>query len=162
MRRVRPAEILPTQPNPRRKIAKSPYTGPSTAQLGRDYAPPQRHQVLKPDLQVQPQPRVRSGRGATGTQPGLAPGTSGGAAGQIQVDRQRGSQRQGGNQGNGQGASNGPSQVQRGNRGNNRQGASNGQQQGASNGQQQRGAGGQQQGTPQAQSTNESKKKNKN
>lgn len=147
----------------RRKFANSPYVGPSATQLGRDHAPPQRHEVLKPDLQVQPQPRVRSGRGTPGTQPGLAPGASGGKAQQIQVDPQRGSQRQGRNLGDGQGASNGQSQVQGGNRGDNRQGASNGrQQQGASNGPQQRGAGDQQQDTQRAQSTNESKKRNKN
>lgn len=126
----------------RKKFTRSPYVGPSADQLGRDDAPPQRHQVLKPDLQVQPEPRTRSGQPATGL-------------GQPQGQRV--------NQGNRQGASAGKSQDQGANRGSNRQGASGGQQQGASRGQQQGETGGQQQGRPQSQSTNESKKnRNKN
>jgi hypothetical protein len=88
----------------RRKLARSPYVAPPADQLGKDYAPPQRHQVLKPDFEVQPQPRNR---------------------GQAQP------QRQGKNQGSGQGASAGQSQSQGANRGDNRQGASDGQSQDA-------------------------------
>ena len=94
----------------RRKLSRSPYVAPPADQLGRDYRPPQRHQVLKPDLKVQPQPRNR---------------------GQAQP------QRQGVNQGNRQGASASQSQGQGANRGSNRQSAANGQQQGASPGQEQ-------------------------
>jgi len=94
----------------RRRFSRSPFVAPPADQLGREFAPPQRHQVLKPDFQVQPQPRTHG---------------------------QRQQQHQGVNQGNRQGASAGQSQGQRTNRGNNRQGASNGQQQGGSGGQQQ-------------------------
>jgi hypothetical protein len=94
----------------RRKLSRSPYVAPPADQLGRDYRPPQRHQVPKPDLQVQPQPRKR----------GQAP-----------------PQRQGVNQGNRQGAASGQSRGQGANRGSNRQSAANGQQQGASPGQEQ-------------------------
>ena len=87
----------------RRKLSRSPYVAPPADQLGRDYRPPQRHQVLKPDFQVQPQPRKR---------------------GQAQP------QRQGVYQGNRQGASASQSQGQGANRGKS-QGASNDQSQAA-------------------------------
>ena len=45
----------------RRKFSRSPFVAPPADQLGKDDAPPQRHQVLKPDFQVQPQPRTRGG-----------------------------------------------------------------------------------------------------
>ncbi len=95
-----------------RKISRSPFVGPPANQLGKDYTPPQRHVVPKPNLRVQPKPRTHGG--TSGTQ-----------------------QQQGVNQGNRQGASAGPSQGQGGNRGDNRQGASNGQQQSGSGDQQQ-------------------------
>ena len=107
----------------RRTFSRSPFASLPVDQLGRDYAPPQRHEVLKPDFQVQPQPRTR---------------------GQAEPQRQRL------NQGNRQGVSNG---QQQGASGGHQQGASDGkqqgggsQQQGASGGQQQGASGGQQQG----------------
>ena len=110
----------------RRTFARSPFVALPADQLGRSYAPPQRHEVLKPDFQVQPQPRSR----------GVAPGTHSiirsGPGGQIQVGPQDQLRRQNLNQGNRQGASNGQPRVQDTNRGNDHQGTSNGQQRGSS------------------------------
>jgi hypothetical protein len=114
----------------RRTFSRSPFVAPSAAHLGRDYAPPQRHQVLKPDFQVQPQPRIR--REMPGTRAGSRPTTAAGQPGRSLVSPQAQPPRQGVNQGNRQRASAGQSQGPRVNRGNNRQGASNGQQQGTS------------------------------
>ena len=131
----------------RRKFSRSPFVAQPAEQLGKDYAPPQRHQVLKPDLQVQPQPRIRGGR--PGTRQAFRPGTAGGLQQQDpqarrNVGSQRQTQRQGVNQGNRQGASAGKSQGQGANRGKS-QGASNDQSQAA----------------PRNQSRGESKKKDK-
>ena len=46
----------------RRKFSRSPIVALPADQLGAKNAPPQRHQVLKPDLQVQPEPRKRGGQ----------------------------------------------------------------------------------------------------
>ena len=102
--------------------------------LAGSYAPPQRHQVLKPDFQVQPQPRTRG------------PGQS---------------QRQGVNQGNRQGPPAGQFQGQGTDRGNNRRGA---QRQGAAGGggapgQQPSGVGGQNPGSQQNPPADESQEK---
>lgn len=126
----------------RRTFSRSPFVAPSADQLGREYAPPQRHQVLKPDFQIQPQPRTRNGQ--TGMRQGFSQGAAGGQQQVPQPRRNFGSQGQpqgqgqGANQGNRQRASAGQSQGQggqdgqRANRGGNRQGASGGQQQGSS------------------------------
>jgi hypothetical protein len=114
----------------RRTFSKSPYVALSAKQLGKGNAPPQRYQVLKPDFQVQPQPRRRGDQ--PGTQPSFRQGTSGGPSGQNQVGPQNQPQGQSGNHGNKhQGASGGQAQGQGGNHGGNHQGASGGQSQGA-------------------------------
>ena len=99
----------------RRRFSRSPFVAPPVEQLGKDYTPPQRHQVLKPNFQVQPQPRIREG--APGTRQAFRPGAAGGLQQQQQQDPQAQlrfasgqSQRQGVNQGNRQGASAGQSQ----------------------------------------------------
>jgi hypothetical protein len=132
----------------RRTFSRSPFVADPANQLGKDYTPPRRHEVLKPDLQVQPQPRMRGGQ--SGTRQSLNQGSPYGATGQAQDRRQGQRQRQGVNQGQQQG--------QDANRGDNRQGASNRQQQGPSNNSSQQGnsnrrqqsaAGGQAQSSPQ-------------
>ena len=137
----------------RRQFSRSPFAAQPADQLGENYRPPQRHQVLKPDFRVQPQPRTRGGQSATGQGDGQR--TTGGRQQDPQARRNLGpqgqSQRQGTNQGNRQGASAGQSQGQRANRGNNRQNASNGQQQG--------GSGGQNQGSRRNQSKNDSEER---
>ena len=63
MRRATPGGDPATAAGPaRRKFSRSPFVAPPADQLGKNNAPPQRHQVLKPDFQVQPQPRTRGGR----------------------------------------------------------------------------------------------------
>ena len=64
----------------RRKFSRSPFVAPPADQLGRDYAPPQRHQVLKPDFQVQPQPRNRGARPAARRDQGVNQGNRQGAS----------------------------------------------------------------------------------
>jgi hypothetical protein len=126
----------------RRQFSRSPFVAQPADQLGENNRPPQRHQVLKPDFQVQPQPRMRGGQ--AGMRQGFSQGAAGGPQRQQvpQAQRNFGSQGQpqgqGANQGNRQRASAGQSQGQGGqggqgaNRGRNRQGASGGQQQGPS------------------------------
>ena len=80
----------------RRKFSRSPIMGPPADQLGKDDAPPQRHQVLKPDLKVQPQSRVRTTQG----------NRRGASAGQSQDQRA--------NRGQARGASDGQSQDAQG------------------------------------------------
>lgn len=129
----------------RRQFSRSPYVAQSAAQLGENNRPPQPHQVLKPDLQVQPPTRLRGG--SPGTLPSSRPGRTGAArAEQTQIDSQA-QQRQRVNQGNRQGAANGQSQRQGASRGNNRQGAQKKQQENSS----------QQQGSSQNQSKNKPK-----
>lgn len=105
----------------RRTFSKSPYVALTAEQLGKGNAPPQRYQVLKPDFQVQPQPRNHGG--TPGTSQGFSPATSDGPSGQNQVGPQNQPQGQGGNHGNNH-------QGQGGNHGGNHQGASGGQSQG--------------------------------
>jgi hypothetical protein len=108
-----------TAPEPvRRKVSRSPFVAPPADQVGKDYAPPRRHQAPKPDPQVQPKPRTHGG------QTGTSQGTGSGAAGGPQP------QRQSVNQGNRQGASAGQSQGQGASQGGKRQGSSAGQSQG--------------------------------
>jgi WXXGXW repeat (2 copies) len=112
----------------RRKFSRSPFVALPADQLGKKNAPPQRHAVLKADLQVQPQPRKRSGQ--PGIRQAFRPGTADGPQQQDpqsgrNLRSQRQSQRQSANQDNRQGASAGQSRGQRESRGNNRQGASN-------------------------------------
>jgi hypothetical protein len=102
----------------RRRFSRSPFVAPPVEQLGKDYAPPQRHQVFKPDFQVQPKPRIREG--APRTRQATRPRAAGGLQQQQQQQdpqtrRNSGSQagksqRLGVNQGNRQGASAGQSQ----------------------------------------------------
>jgi hypothetical protein len=160
----------------RRPFSRSPFVAPPAEQLGKDNGPPRRHEVLKPDLSVQPQPRVRGGT------PGTLPRSRQGTAGSAQVDPQTQQQRQRLNQGSRQGESADQSQQGQGaNRGGNRQGASEGQsqqgqgasrggnRQGASEGQSQQGQGasggsnqqGASSGQQQGSSQNESKNKKK-
>lgn len=122
----------------RSKFSRSPYVAQSADQLGRDYAPPQRHQVMKPDFQVQPQPRTRAG--GQGTRSGFDQGQVGGQPGQNQIGPQGQQQRRSMNQGNRQG---GGQQIQRqgGGQGN-RQRATGGQPQGQGQGGQPQGEGG--------------------
>ena len=110
----------------RRQFSRSPFVAQPADQLGKDNRPPQRHEVLKPDLSVQPQPRNRGGTPVT------QPRTRQGTAGAAQVAPQAERQRQRGNQGSRQGASEGQTQRQGANRGNNRQSASEGQRQSSS------------------------------
>jgi hypothetical protein len=133
----------------RRQFSRSPFVAQPADQLGENNRPPQRHQVLKPDFQVQPQPRTRGGQ--TGMRQGFSQGAAGGpqqlqqqqqqdpqARGNVRAQGQQNQlQGQGANQGNRQRASAGQPQGQGGqgqgaNRGGNRQGASGGQQQGPS------------------------------
>jgi hypothetical protein len=62
----------------RRTFSRSPYVAPPADQLGRNFSPPQRHQVLRPDFQIQPQPRVRGV--APRTRPGPRSGEAGGGS----------------------------------------------------------------------------------
>ncbi len=144
----------------RRTFSRSPIVALPANQLGKDYAPPQRHEVLKPNFQIQPQPRMHGG--TPGTRPGFGPATAGGPARQLQGGPQGQQQQQGVNQGNRQGASPGQSQGLAPHRGNVQQGASTGQQQGTSNSQHQGASGDQGQGSPQNQSQAESKEQDKN
>ena len=57
----------------RRTFSRSPFVGPSVDQLGRDLAPPQQRQVLKPNLQGQPQAIVHDD--ASAIRPAYRPGT---------------------------------------------------------------------------------------
>jgi hypothetical protein len=127
----------------RTPFSRSPFVALPADKLGKGDGPPQRHEVLKPNFQVQPQPRVH---GSTpGARSGFGPGTKNGSAGQNQVGPQGQLQRQNMTQGNQQGALGGQSEGSHARRGNHSQGRSNVQQQGASTGQQQSGASGQQQ-----------------
>ncbi len=58
----------------RRTFAQSPFTSQPVEKLKGDYVPPQRHEVLKPDSQVQPQARDRRGR--PGADSGVGPGAT--------------------------------------------------------------------------------------
>ena len=131
-----PGEDPATAAEPaRRKFSSSPFVAPSADQLGREYSPPQRHQVLKPDFQVQPQPRTRGGQsearqayrqGAAGEQQQQDPQARRNFRSQGQSQ-----QGQGVNQGNRQGASERPVTTVASS------GAYRGQSQGASNDQSQ-------------------------
>ena len=50
---------------PRKSFSRSPFVAMPADQLGKNDAPPQRHVVLKPDLQVQPQPVTRGRQSGT-------------------------------------------------------------------------------------------------
>jgi hypothetical protein len=50
----------------RRNFTRSPFAAAPADQLGKNDAPPQRHVVLKPDSQVEPQPGKRGGQTGTG------------------------------------------------------------------------------------------------
>jgi hypothetical protein len=123
----------------RRPLSKSPFVAQPAQQLDKNNAPPQRHEVLKPDFSVQPQPRTRGGQ--PGARQGFRQGPAGAQQEQQQLQQQDprvrrnvGSQgqpqRQAVNQGNRQGASARQSQGQGSNRGQ-AQGASNNQSQDA-------------------------------
>ena len=43
------------------KLPKSPYAATTAGQLGKNDAPPKRYEVLKPNLDVEPQPRKAGG-----------------------------------------------------------------------------------------------------
>jgi hypothetical protein len=129
----------------RRTFSRSPIVAAPVEQLGKDYAPPQRHEVLKPDFQVQPQPRNR------GRMPAANPAVDQRPTGQFQVDPRRQQQRQGANQGNrqdalgrqsqgggsqrGSGQQQAPSQGESGASNNRKRGASSAPTQGATNSQ---------------------------
>ncbi len=93
------APVAQTAPT-RRTFSISPFVGPSADQLGQDLAPPQRHEVLKPPLQAQPQPIFRGS--AAGTRLDFRPGavSVGAPVRQIQVQPQAQPQRQDGQRGN--------------------------------------------------------------
>jgi hypothetical protein len=153
------------------KLAKSPFAATVADKLGKNDAPPQRYEVMKPNLDVEPQPK-KSERNAkantdtpTTTDKNVPQGQrSGKVRDQSQGDannQQQGtskSQKQSGSNGQQQGASGG--QQQGGSQGkkqtgsndqqqnrskDKKQGQSNGQQQGTANGQQQSGTKGQNQ-----------------
>jgi hypothetical protein len=117
------------------KLPRSPFVATPVDQLGGANAPPKRHEVLKPDVQVQPQTKRSGGtpRITNGQKP-VAPEISQ----QNQSQRKVGQQgQQGQQQVKPQATSKGQSQVQgtqRGQRGQS-QGASNGQSQNSSQGQ---------------------------
>ena len=136
---VEPAN--PSEPA-RRPLARSPFVAQPIQQLDKDNAPPQRHEVLKPDLQVQPRPRTRGGQ--PGTRRGFRQGPAGVQQEQQQpqqqdprarrnVSSQGKSQRQAVNQGNRQGTSAGQSQGQGANRGRAQRASNNQSQDGARN-----------------------------
>jgi hypothetical protein len=133
----------------RREFSRSPFVATPVEQLDKNNAPPQRHEVLKPDFKIQPQPRARGGQ--TGTSHGYRQGTVAGPQQQDpQTRRNLGSQKQpqgqGVNRGNRRGPSAPQSQAQGTNRGRSQsQGASSDQSQDA----------------PRNQSSGESKKKDK-
>lgn len=129
----------------RRKVAKSPFVAPPADQLGKQYAPPQRHQVLKPDFQVQPQPRAN--RGKSGLRQAQAPANLSEPARQSQGQPQR----QNINRGNRPGASAPKSRPQGG------QGENRGNRQARSGGNRQGGAGGQNQDQQQNQPAKQAK-----
>ncbi len=90
----------------RRTFTRSPFAAMPADQLGKNDAPPQRHVVLKPDSQVQPQPGTRGGQ--TRTRPFLKQGgTTDGSQQQDQKAR-----RSSGSQGQLQGQGKNPSQPQ--------------------------------------------------
>jgi hypothetical protein len=108
----------------RRRFSRSPVVAPPADQLGKENAPPRRHQVLKPDLQVQPKPRVRDGRPAA--RQALRPGAAGAPAARNRATPQAQPERQRANRGNRQGASAGEAQNQQNRRANRRQAQSQG------------------------------------
>jgi len=117
---TRDGEPAATVEPARRKFARSPFVALPVDQLGKRNAPPQRHEVLKPDLQVQPQPRTRGGQ--TGARRGFTQGTAAEPQQrEPQARRKFGSQDQPQhqrlNQGNRQGATGAQSQRQDSNRG---------------------------------------------
>ncbi|MEX0612759.1 MAG: hypothetical protein WD738_15430 [Pirellulales bacterium] len=137
-----PGEDPATAAQPaRRKFSRSPFVAQSADQLGRKYAPPQRHEVLKPDLQVQPQPRTNGDQ--TGTRQGYRQGTAGGLQ-QQDPEARRNFRSQGQLQGESQGASNRQSQGR-----------------GAYRGDSQRASNDQSQDAPRNQSRGESEKEDK-
>jgi len=154
---ARTPAVEPTNPSgpARRQLPRSPFVAQPIQQLDKNNAPPQRHEVLKPDFQVQPQPRTRGGQ--SGTRQGFGQGPAGVQQEQQQsqqqdprarrnVGSQGQSQRQAVNQGNRQGATAGQSQARGTNSGRSQsQGASSDQSQDA----------------PRKQSSGESKKKDK-
>jgi hypothetical protein len=125
--------VVPTTtvgPN-RRRLSTSPFVAQSADQLGTGYAPPQRHQTLKPDFQLQPQPRNR--RGNPGMQTGFGPGTGG----SQQIGAQGQPQQQDLNRRNRRSAAPGQSPGQGANMGTSGQGFGTGQAQGQPQGQSQ-------------------------
>ena len=84
---ARTPAVEPANPSgpARRPLARSPFVAQPAQQLDKNNAPPQRHEVLKPDFQVQPQPRTRGG------QPGTRQGYRQGPAGVQQEQQQRNS-----------------------------------------------------------------------
>ena len=145
-----PAEDATTEAAPaRRPLPRSPFVATPVQQLDKKNAPPQRHEVLKPDFQVQPQPRTRGG------QSGARQAFRQGAAGAAQQQQDPQARRNAGSQGQ--------PQRQNVNQGGNRQGASAGQSQGqgASRGRSQAASNKQSQDAPRKQSSGESKEKDK-
>jgi hypothetical protein len=90
----------------RKSLSRSPYVAMPADQLGKNEAPPKRHVVLKPDLQVQPQPGKRGGQ--TGTRQEYKQG--GAVDGSQQQNPQ--SRRNTGSQGQLQGQGDNPSKRQ--------------------------------------------------
>ncbi len=115
----------------RRKLSKSPFVAEPADQLGPSYAPPERHQVLKPDFQIQPQPRRN--REANGARPGFAPTTTNSPAGHTQDVPRGQSQQQGANRVNRPNGTADQSQIPTAASGGSRQGSSHGQPQGGTN-----------------------------
>jgi hypothetical protein len=137
------------------KLSKSPFVAKTTEQLGENDAPPKRYEVLKPNLQVEPQPRKVGGHAKVTTGTPQATDKSipqGQPTGKIKVQSQGDSkcQQQGGSKGQKQSGTGGQPQS-----------ASKGQPQGGSNGQPQSATGSQPQGTPQNQPKDDSKREKK-
>lgn len=112
-----------------RKLPQSPFVSTPVDQLGGNNGPPKRHEVLKPDLQTQPQSK-RSG-GTQGLSTGKKTGTFDGPQ---QNQAQRKTNQQGQQQVKSHSAASSQSQGQGENR-RQSQGASNGQSQKSSQGQ---------------------------
>src|SRR4029077_8741361 len=49
------------------KLAKSPYAATIADKLGKNDAPPKRYEVMKPNLDVEPQPKKAGGNAKVGT-----------------------------------------------------------------------------------------------
>ena len=151
-----PANPAPTAGPATAKLPKSPFVATTGKQLSTQDGPPKRYEVLKPNLQVQPQPRKGGSQAKVNTGTSQAPDKN---VPQGPPTAKVKNQTQGDSKGQPQGESKG--QKQSGAKGQ-QEGRSKDQKKSGSSGQQQSGTGGQQQGPPQNPSKDDSKKKDRN